>query len=130
MDSNRMKFRVWDSRRGRFFYLSAREAFVAEDIPDDHVQQCTGLLDSAGRDVYEGDIVDYDDSSWSSNPVRGLAEVIFVRDLLAVDSPCYGLWFRDGLHRSMRGAFEIKGNIFENAELMTEKQTIDHEGRR
>lgn len=115
----RLKFRAWDHRLHRFNYFDLRGTFgrLPTDIPDSQIQQCTGLTDSEGRDVYEGDIVRFDNSDWSEKVIKGVGEVVFCGDLLLVESPQYALHFGDGFHPGMRGRFEIVGNSFENPEM-------------
>lgn len=105
---------------GCFNYFEIQDAYghLPKDIPAEKVQQCTGLVDAKGRELYEGDLVEFDNSDWDERVVKGVAEVIFCRDLLLVETPGYGLWFRDGFHPSLRGRFVVIGNIFENPEMM------------
>jgi hypothetical protein len=117
----RLKYRAWDHLMGSFVHLTARDSFgrVPADIPDDHLQQCTGLRDIDGNLVYEGDIVEFDDSDWSLHPSQGRAEVVRCSDLTLVDSPCWRLHSRDGFHRGMLGKMKIVGNNFQNPDLVS-----------
>lgn len=119
--NNGLKFRAWDHLMRGFSYFDLRCAHghLPSDIPDHQIQQCTGLVDSKGFDVYEGDIVEFDNSDWEMQAVIGVGEVVFCRDLLVVESPQYGILFKDGFCPGMRGRLEVKGNIFENAPLIS-----------
>lgn len=128
---SRLKFRVWDLYEKKFYYsgkgyqghyvLSLDGKFTnlqngaggSEVI----VQQYTGLHDKEGNDIYEGDIVSFNDELHNTVPVWGVAEVIFTTDLGLVDAPCYGLWFNTGFHKNMLGEIKVLGNIFETPEL-------------
>lgn len=117
----RLKYRAWDRLMGSFVHFTARDSFgrVPADIPDEHLQQCTGLRDLDGNDVYEGDIVEFDDSEWSIYLAKGRVEVVRCADLTLVDAPCWGLHFRDGFHRGMLGRMKIVGNNFQNPDLVS-----------
>jgi hypothetical protein len=118
--TSRLRYRAWDHRVGGFSYFSARDSSgrVPLDIPDAQVQQCTGLRDAECRDIYEGDIVSFDDSDWNSEPVVGFAEVVHCGDLMLVPAPSWVLYFADGVHRSMLGEMRIVGNIFQTPVLV------------
>jgi len=104
-----------------FSYFDLRNTYghLPSDIPDSQVQQCTGLVDSKGFDIYEGDLVEFDNSDWDIQVVIGVGEVIFCRDLLVVEAPQYGILFKDGFYPGTRGRLEVKGNVFEDPHLMS-----------
>jgi uncharacterized phage protein (TIGR01671 family) len=84
------------------------------------IQQWTGLLDCNGKEIYEGDIVHFDDSQTAVKPTIGLAEVIWCSDLSLSNGPQWGLWYigkKSGFSPYMLGRIEVIGNIFDNPEL-------------
>lgn len=125
------KFRVWDLQDKKFYYsdkgyqghyvlsLDGKFTNLQNGVGGSEVivQQYIRLQDSTGKDIYEGDIVKFDDSEHNEQPARGIAEVIFTTDFSLVDAPCYGLWFKNGFHKNMLGDIEVIGNIFEDWKL-------------
>jgi uncharacterized phage protein (TIGR01671 family) len=128
-----LKFRVWDKQDKSFLseeYLkhfkvaiswdgkSVYQNFICGDKKvDDEViiQQYTGLKDSKGVEIYEGDIVKYH----FNNP-----DITWV-DLVAWESYGWVLLHFDGTESGATPlvpipSMEIIGNIFENKELLNQ----------
>jgi uncharacterized phage protein (TIGR01671 family) len=122
--SRELKFRVYIPDHEKFSYFELGNFDYSDRYLYQHsypVQQYTGLTDKNGREIYEGDIVNFDDNLIAQKPISGLAEVIYMTDMTLVDAPCFGLWFignKSGFYKSMLGDIEVVGNIFENQELL------------
>lgn len=88
-----------------------RDALLYEVVPDT-VGQFTGLLDKNGKEIYEGDVVNFD------NYLQGRSYVEFDRGCFWVASHNYTttLTYRVSLHT------HIVGNIHDNPELMKQNE--------
>jgi uncharacterized phage protein (TIGR01671 family) len=109
-----IKFRVWDTLREQMI-LNAHFCFdlFAKDPERYKFQQYTGLKDKGGREVYEGDIIDY--------RFQGLKYALIVK--WDNDCACFGLYRPDTLMAKAHFHYdsiytEIIGNIYENGDLL------------
>jgi len=118
-----IKFRIWDKKNNMFIYVwdashkrlaISLNGLVYSGMYDDvlpendyTIQQYTGLKDSKGVEIYEGDIVDckYDDE-------KVIAEIKYSEEYAAFLCGENALW------QGWLGKAEIIGNIFETPELI------------
>ena len=125
-----IKFRAWDTKAKQMHYEPKEDGFL-DGIhptfvlhyrlfpPHDarfELMQFTGLKDKNGKEIYEGDVVNYDRESFA-NGLTGLVE-----------------WSGSGFYiakhiqlvtlvEKFNSDIEIIGNIHENPELLTGRET-------
>lgn len=76
-------------------------------VSSDTIGQFTGLQDSKGNDIYEGDIIDIGDGEYS---------VVSYSDSHALfDLSPNGLFSQEAI---IYGGFEVVGNVFDNLDLL------------
>lgn len=121
-----LKFRIWDNSHNEFirpdygligfcYPLDGRIAVLtanSDPIEDCILEQYTGLKDKNGKEVYEGDIVEYDWYIRNDKSYRVKEKVVF-DDMGA----------RVCGHNRIRNCsgVEVIGNIHENADLLGDK---------
>jgi len=121
--SRELKFRVWDKAENEFSDVSEYDSwnwfdrFRDPKIPETlTIQQYTGIKDKNETEIYEGDIIQYQDGSYQSPKY----DKVVVEWRSENDGYDYNGWklidtFLQG------GECEVIGNIFENKDLL-EKQ--------
>ena len=85
--------------------ISAPKSFWMKPVNADTVGQYTGLLDSTGKEIYEGDIVRTDDWSTPSYIRWDVATASFVVDR----------WSVNLAHVSQ---IKVIGNVYDNPEML------------
>ncbi len=114
MNKRILKFRVWDNEQKKFEYFELNNITVPDRLLTQDkfpVQQYTGLKDFNGRDIYEGDLVDF----------SGILpfQVMYLTD---TEGCYYGLVSPEDSDRvyslASDNIYEVVGNIFENSELL------------
>lgn len=90
----------------------------AEDLV---LMQSTGLFDKNGKEIFEGDVVRM------RNP-RDRRQIGMFQVVRVANSPMLGLLCKKltteifNLYEYMRNYYEVKGNIYENPELLEDKE--------
>lgn len=102
---------------------------VYEVIPET-VSHFTGLTDKSGKDIYEGDIVKWDDCSkgkyWRFAVVEINPDIQFNCSAISEidnikNSTKYCFKYGNFIYKDTCNHFEIIGNIHDNPELLTSK---------
>jgi uncharacterized phage protein (TIGR01671 family) len=112
-----IKFRAWDKEKNRMYefdlyeYMSMREEaqddLISYEARESGLMQFTGLLDKNGREIYGGDIIEY-------NNHREVVKFIFVDERSADGGDFCGYANGESYYKKC----EIIGNIYENPELI------------
>lgn len=113
------KFRAWSEETKSFecfdLYEGTECGFTNLQIwaRDSSIEQFTGLKDKNGKEIYEGDIVDYNDDG----ECIGVVEYDAPEFCLNADATNWARMFLKGAPHQ-----RVIGNIHENPELVKEKE--------
>ena len=127
-----IRFRAWDKGFGKMRPLGMicirdnGEIFALHgteytSLPQDLtvIMQFTGLKDSKGLEIYEGDVLAYDEFEINEDSYKGVVKYMSERDYPAfdldpyIDCDCNGLSYIKACCQC-----EVIGNIYENPELI------------
>lgn len=126
---NLLKFRAWDKNNLKMFIpdnlglgtngvLSVGMDGSNYVISNFVLMQYTGLKDKNSVDVYDGDIIIFDNTDIGGERITG--EVMFNTDR-SLSGLEWGIWTKKGYYRTdFLGDIEVIGNIHKNPELMEE----------
>ena len=108
--SREIKFRIWDRNLKQFMSPVSVKNPIKTDQNDFILEQWTGLYDRHGREIYEGDIIQYQHHSESEN---GRVTVRWAREY---EDSYPG--FRVSDRACQHGWIEVIGNIHEVAGMV------------
>jgi len=134
-----IKFRAWDENVGVIYswedlkeyhsIVAVFHAVLSGELSNCKVMQYTGLKDSQGREIYEGDIVSYRGNliteDWENIDAEDWEYDTKVDVVTMERFPCY--WLKnesfgyEGEDLVTVSDTEIIGNIHENPELLNDK---------
>lgn len=112
-----LKFRAWDGdRMQEVLSLGINECYISTnkycgDIDGYVIMQYTGLKDTHGKEIYDGDFLRF----------KHLENYAHDIQFVSMSDCCWGTEeyaFFEMMERSY--IFEVVGNIYENPELLTE----------
>lgn len=114
-----IKFRMWYVENEVMSEPFELGSSLAELTYGEKVMQYTGLKDKNGKEIYEGDVVEF-------KAIKAIGCVVFgcfatLEDDYGVpeNSPKFCVqWRRDGGHSALDNNFQVIGNIYENPELL------------
>lgn len=123
-----IKFRVWDksvmrwwSKDSQYLQMDGKKihpapwSTLSAELPDDDIiiEQYTGLKDSKGQEIYEGDIIKaiYPNAQFA-NEAEQITVVKWAYDRWAFNNKTAGFYFSCFFYP------EVIGNIHENPELL------------
>ena len=123
------KFRMWDINTKRFYYMYLDELIGLTrtiSIPKEAtIQQYTGLNDSKGKEIYEGDIVkEHHFEDWGDKigyeyigivVYKVCSDGILFAEYKTIPAKNQNTKFRGN---AIQSDCEVIGNIFENPELL------------
>lgn len=139
------RYRAWIKTEKRMFFsddiltidyeneeIVTQQVYFENGLPDDRdiyfydfdeieLMQSTGLKDKNGKEIFEGDVVRM------RNP-RDRRQIGMFQVVRVANSPILGLLDKQltteifNLYEHMRNYYEVKGNIYENPELLEDKE--------
>ncbi|MBM7598183.1 putative phage protein (TIGR01671 family) [Virgibacillus halotolerans] len=138
-----ISFRAWDNENNHmidiarfdfadytvYSHLFACEGYLGENLK---IMQYTGLKDKHGKEIYEGDIIEFSrGDDWRENEQKqGISEVVYSEQITAFAyhykaKSSWGTAYDDvvcaiGNITDQCGDLEIIGNTYENPELLEE----------
>jgi uncharacterized phage protein (TIGR01671 family) len=116
-----IKFRAWHEKLNRMIYNLSVKDSISEWVDEngkgwcfeEDIMQYTGLKDRNGKEIYEGDIIEYRNKVLIIGFCKASASFgLYEKD---IDDIKNYYWFDNDISES---EIEIIGNIYENQELL------------
>lgn len=142
--SREIKFRAWDKRLGlnkmywnvnyipygdgwsggnpeyRFYQIyHGKGGFFLSSMDEIEIMQYTGCNDVNGKEIYEGDVVEY---LREQDQYMQEARIYKVRVLVKWEGFGFNLFQPTSNYSRPVSGFEVLGNIYENTDLITNKK--------
>jgi len=133
--SRSIRFRAWNDdtkemfQMGKFsleaytpdgeeYWLNAPSFNEHGDYNELILMQFTGLKDKNGKEIYEGDLLDFDADEWNAEFIRENAREFVVEVVPPISKFIWG-WPLCGHPRDVSRWRQVVGNIHETPELKT-----------
>ena len=119
MNQREIKFRIWDKQFNKFLYQLPEKHHLDWERFD--IQQFTGLLDKQGKEIFEGDIIDWENRKQIK---KGISQIAYKYQIIFEEGSFIGvgdkrIGSKVKLDKDFLSSFEVIGNIYENPELLT-----------
>lgn len=126
MNIREIKFRAWDREMQEWYLWETIEAeflglILQGKYPEFILMQYTGLKDKNGKEMYEGDILEWSVTETHGGVVRQLDVVEWENGAFITRSPKYQdgeSFYDDGNREQITTESIVIGNIYENPELL------------
>ena len=111
-----IKFRVWNTKGGNFYTDDHVKSnlFNFLERTEEPVMLFTGLLDRNGKEIYEGDVLQWD-AEHELGTLTHQREVVFAHISFGMNSI---IGHRPLTEYQTAAELEVIGNIYENADLL------------
>lgn len=131
-----IKFRAWDKENKIMLnpfllreLINELDGYTTDQIQRHEYMQFTGLKDKNGKDIYEGDIIDFKHhKGYLLDDCVGVMEWIVCEYVIKTSSfvkpVTLHLSIIDELQEDLLNHIEVIGNIYENLELLTNTPSI------
>ena len=121
--NRKIAFRAWDKKNkvminaifvglGKVYGMT-KTFKPSKELENVILMQYTGVQDKTGRDIFEGDIIEW--VNWSNNESKLITIIAYEDDYAAF---FFGNWYERSFPETSEEALII-GNIYENPELLT-----------